>query len=104
MILDTDGFRFEVTWIASEVKFQGKYNRNRNRRLPCDITPVINKYENSTLYDILKNPKIKVRKPNMMILKAVFEGKKIGAKVYSVSDTKKGLSILKTEAYFQRLF
>ena len=62
--------------------------------LECGIAPVADKYENSTLYDILVNPEVQIRKNNMMILKAGFEGKIIGAKVYSVSDKKTGLSIL----------
>ena len=56
---------------------------------------MINKYENSTLYDILVNPEIQVNKPKMMILKAVFEGSTKGAKVYSVPNSKSGQSILK---------
>ena len=94
MLLYRYDSKLKVTWIASEEKFQGRcLNRNRT---PIDITPVIiNKYENSTLFDILKNPECQISKPNMMILKAVFEGKIKGAKVYSVPNRKIGQSILK---------
>ena len=91
MILDPRGLRIEVMWIDLDEKFKG-YHRNRT---PCVITPLINKYENSTLYDILVNPEFQICKPNMMILKAVFEGKIKGAKVYSVPNRNSGKSILK---------
>ena len=90
-------------WIALEEKFQGSSKNWDGEKGECVITPVINKYTNCTLYDILVNPEVHVRKAKMMILTAFYEGKLKGAKVYPVSDRKKGLSIIKTEAHFQRL-
>ena len=82
MILAYFGERYEFSWIASEEKFQ----RSDEEGYEYVIEPVTNKYDNSTLYDILVHPEFVIRKPNMMIIKALFEGKIKAAKVYPVAD------------------